>query len=740
MLAIVSCQVQTYAFQAIGQTSHADTTMPKKDKKFVFLNYADSSIQFDSVAFCDCKSKPAGDRTSFLKSLQNASSSDDQFLAVQGAVVNYQYLYQSALDTPFAEKNISQHNAMLQLNLQLAKIFPIQARVWTRQSNSAFYRDITDFQLVYDQAGFSRQLYSGYRDYVLSGPEKIAVQAAEDCLDKQSENLKKYKSRFGVLGMKQKMIEAYEVLTVPQITYDLKLPDSINIQREIDYRAKANAFLESYGKYQKNLAWMQHRFDSLSLIKDKLLRRIEFVKNLLNRPDWQDIALGSIKTDSLDNFGEGLKMPAYMRWLAGLRKFSIGRTSLNSSDLTAKNTSINGFSFEYNSWYYLSAAIGKLDYRYRDFVLNGRKTPAHPFYLLRLGLGKVQADHIIISGFSGTKPFPGYGSPDRSMRVSGMTLEGRKMISRNIWVSGEVGQSISPDYSRNPAADQTKIGFHQQGNTAFAIKAGGYFPKLQARAEGSYKKAGINYQSFSTWQVNTATQSWQLKWDQSFFKRTIRLSAYIKSNEWENPYLTQAYSTNTLLKSATITFQRRRWPTISAGYIPIAQLAKIGEQIVETRYQMLSTNIWHGYRYRQVSFASNLSYLRSFDGYDSSLYYQNNSNLLLSQTIFFKLFTSTLGASWINNLQFKMSVWDHKLQVPLRQAKTNMGMGVKVYHYNQTNSKVGCSVNAAFSVFGTGQLGFFFEKGFLPQIGKGLIPADMGSIQFIKSFQFKRSS
>src|SRR6185503_16886475 len=88
-------------------------------------------------------------------------------------------------------------------------------------------------------------------------------------------------------------------------------------------------------------------------------------------------------------------MPGWYRWLMGIRNFSVGRSAVNYSELTAKNVSVNGINFEYNSWYYLALTAGSVNYRFRDFVVNGIKKVPQYLVLVRAGLGSLEKNYFI---------------------------------------------------------------------------------------------------------------------------------------------------------------------------------------------------------------------------------------------------------------------------------------------------------------------------------------------------------
>lgn len=689
----------------------------------------------DSVPPCKCQLRLPEKLPTMSTEIPRPGRSSD-LIHLAGGSVNYQFTYQSSLDTPFKENNVFQHNALLQLNGTLAGVLPLQARIWTRQTNSSYYRDITDFQVSYDRTGWQSQVRAMAQKKLGLAEQEAAVTAFTHCIETEIAQLALLEKNFSAGEWRQRLVEAYEILRVPGITYDLTLPDSINKKREQVQQQNAAVFIEWYEKFAGMYSQASARIDSLRQLGKNYAARLNLVKGMMEKPDWQQLLADRLREDSLPGLAH---LPRWVLLLSGLRNISIGRTAVNSSELTAKNITANGFSFEYDRKIYLAATVGGIDYRFRDLAISGNKRNFNPFYLLRVGIGGRNTDHLILSGYSGRKNWPVAGDQRFSVRISGVSLEAKKMLGRNWWLVGEVAQSAAPNYRTDPLNDQTKLGFNGQANHAFAFSVGGFSPRLQYRIEAGYRKSGQNFQSFSNWQMNTALTNWSVKWDQSFWKKRIRLQLALRTSQWENSYLPQAYSTSSIIKSGMLVFQQRKLPAVSIGYIPVSQLARLGTSVMETRYQMISGNIWHSYRLGSAGLSSSISFLRSFDGRDPLLQYQNSRNLQLSQSVYFRLFTSSLSVSFIQNPLYKYDVWDHRIQVPLFNHKTIIGFGTKVYHYNLHEEKLGLSLNGAFSIFKTDQLSFFFEKAYLPGLEGALTPADMGHVQFTKSLHFNRS-
>jgi hypothetical protein len=434
----------------------------------------------------------------------------------------------------------------------------------------------------------------------------------------------------------------------------------------------------------------------------------------------------------------GLELPDKFNWLKGINKLAIGRSPINSSELTAKNMNLNGLQVEYNKGVYLGLSIGAIDYRFRDLGFYRNLNKQYPFLLGKIGWGDISKSAFILTYFTGQKALPAISSPGNAIRLSGLSLEGRLRLLPMVLLTGEVAQSAGPNYLTNPVIDQTKIGAKGQQNLAWAIKLSARFPLLQANFEGAYKRTGSNYQSFSNWQSNTATQYWLAKWTQTFFDRAIKLSASIRSNENYNSIIPQAYKANTIFKSITATFHKPKWPTISLGYIPFSQLTLVNQQVVENRFQTLMVSGAYGYKIGVAPTTSQIFYYQYLNKQDTVYAFHGAKNIGWSQTTYFSLITSVLNVSYSRNTQYRLTIFDHKMLIPLFNKRLTAGLGVKLSSYNLEDMRVGGGLSFAYNFPNNDQFSFSMERAHLPLLSNGLMRNDMGNIMYFHNFSFKK--
>ncbi len=91
--------------------------------------------------------------------------------------------------------------------------------------------------------------------------------------------------------------------------------------------------------------------------------------------------------------------------------------------------------------------------------------------------------------------------------------------------------------------------------------------------------------------IYSCLQAWHLKLGQYFFRRSLKISASVKSNEFTNPFIIQNYKSNTIFKSFDAIYHRKNYPTISIAYSPITQLTFLNNQYSESKFYSLTSGL-----------------------------------------------------------------------------------------------------------------------------------------------------
>ena len=650
-----------------------------------------------------------------------------------GGQVSYQFSYRANIDTPYVEKDIAQHNTTGNLNFLVGGFLPVRTTFWSRQSNSKVFRDITDVQVSFSGSEFKGQLQAAMKGRLLGMVPRLQDSLLEKMYALKKLDLESLKSQLQTLFSPQKLVEANEMLKVPRITWKTGLSDEQNQRIEDSLKKVTRAYLELYKKTTEAYQETVGKVDSLKKAVDKNQARLKRFRELVNGK-WQDITSARQLRSKLDEYGlNDVKLPAAYQWLMGVRQFSLGRSTMNHSELTAKNISVNGINFEYNSWYYFAVSAGMIDYRFRDFVMNGANKRPQYLYLLRAGIGQLEKNYFILTGFRGQKQLFA-ASRLSSITIHGVSAEARWQVNNYTWVTGEVAKSIAPDYRNTPSQGNTKFKLSDHTNQAFSIRVNSFIPATGTRIDAFYKKTGANYQSFSSFQTNAAMESWHVKGEQHFFRRRLKVAASIRKNEFSNPFLQQNYQSNTVFKSVTASFRARKWPAVMVGYQPMSQLMKLDDQVVENRFQTLTASIFHNYRIRQLQTATTLLFNKFYNNnQDSGFIYYNATNVYWMQNFFFSKFTAGIAVSYTKNSSYTLNVLDENIQLNFTRLGS-VGFGVKINSLNGDLIKVGGYANANIRIYRQDMLYLSYERGYLPGFHRGLTRNEMATVQFVKTF------
>lgn len=650
-------------------------------------------------------------------------------------IISYNTSYRSNIDTPFIEKNILQHNVYGNMGLSVAGI-PLKINYLIRRSNSSFFRNINDVQAEFDVMQFS----SGIRDRVKEQLLALVPVVNDSLLELEYKlNLQKFsglKDLMNKPGLLHKLIESKEILNVPGITLDSKLSDSANKERTRVLKREAQLFIDTYEKNKMEFDRLKNRADSLERKYTELRNKLQQYRALVSGHVKGNITTAELLTQ-LKHYGiKNFSIPKKYQWLMNVRKLGLGKSQVNYSELTSKNMSLTGLNFEYNSWYYFAVAAGTVDYRFRDFAVNRNTRVPQYMYMMRLGIGKLEGTHFIVSVFKGQKQLfavTNNSAAASSIKLSGIAAEGKFAINRNTYFMTEVAASLSPDFRTSPVT-KTKLDFNDRSNKAIAAKFYSYLPKTASRFEAMYKYTGANFQSFSSFQTNSSLKSWYVKADQLFFKRKLKLAAAIRSNEFSNPYIIQQYKSNTVFKSIQATFRAKKLPVITAGFVPTSQVTSVDNFLVENQFYSFNAGVTHNYNIGERKANSVFIYNRFYNNEnDTSYLYYNASNVFFTQTVQFSLYTMNVSVSHSKSTSFELNVLDGGLRFQLIKS-INVGFGVKVNDFDRTISATGCygSLQLNFKKFGV--INMNYDNGFIPGNNHRFVRNEMMNFNFTRVF------
>lgn len=529
--------------------------------------------------------------------------SKTSFLTVHGNI-QYDYLYRTLVDTPFYQKDFSQHTVKTNFNFVIKNAYPVQVTLLHRNSNSPYFRDITDVAIQFSQrdylsglrenlleqsiqkldASFKNKLkdlenkYQGKLAEVTALQKWLASPARIRELVAERERLIKKFPQYNVdsllhgsvpiPGIVQEKLDSIKGLVPANIPDKLKLPDEESLKKAASDYAKKRADAFSDSVIAQAEAWAKEKKQRLqdSLSNTKTAAWIEKQKKALSDARKELAGLekrwkGARKelADSLQRIKQEImrikdvaairqyidqkklsvkQLPAGWKTLASIRSVGIGRTWLDYSDLTVKDISLTGANVEVNPGnFYFAAAGGRVNYRFRDFVVhNGNTQPKQSLFMLRAGLGKKDGNNFILSWFDGKRNLltpPASGTNIiRPERVIGLSAQTRIKINDNQYVIAEFGKSSFHNTGNvnagNSALFDKVKNFKDHSNEAYSIRLYSYWPQAGVKFSGYYKKTGEHFQSFNLQPVNSVQEAFQVKLQKTFWKKRLVLDAGLR--------------------------------------------------------------------------------------------------------------------------------------------------------------------------------------------------------------------
>ncbi len=654
------------------------------------------------------------------------------YITVTGGRTDYTAFYRSVIDTPFFQKDVYQHQFSTTMNLLIGNQLPMRLNVFMRRTNSMLYRNISDFQLEFDLQAFQQKIYAGsIHNFDIT--QRINDSIVSKALALKSLEYLKLSNRLENSFDIQKLIEARELLNVPQMSWDITLPDSLAKIKSDSLKKNAEKYIGFYNKAKAEADSIKQLADSLNILSQR-------IHNILSHPINGSVTdffkRKQAKNEDRLRQQQMETIPSKYRWLLGLRKFAIGRSQLNYSELSAKNITTRGINIEYNSWYYAAFSAGTIDFRFRNYLFNSRDTYKQYLVMGRLGIGRLEGNYIILSAFRGNKQsfVPGYtGNQLYKFDVTGISMEAKYQINRQGYIKAEIAESVNPNFNKIPVS-QTKLDFKDKTNKAYYISLYYTFKKLQANIEGYYKNTGANYQSFSTFQTSASFSSYSIKWDEYFFRRQLRLSASVKRNEFSSPYLIQGYNNNTVFKSVQAVFRKRKWPVLSVSYMPLSQITVVNDLVYENRFNTLNVNASHFYRVGDIRASSSLMLAKFYnDLRDSGYVYFNSSNIFMSQFFNFKRFNAGFTLTHSVSRTYNYNCVDEHIELPVKKIGTIL-LGFKVNNLKDGETKTGYYSSYRMPLNNHWGCSLFFEEGYIPGVYGLLVKNKTGNIQLTKNF------
>jgi hypothetical protein len=722
----------------------------------------------------------------------------DPFIKIHGNVL-YNFSYRSYLDTPFAETDIMQHLVQTNLNFLLKGKYPVRMIISNRSSNSPYFRDATDVSLQFNRY----QLLDSIKEDLRRKAEKMvdvkrlnaleqtyknklaAAQQMREWLsnparmqemieEKEKQMRRSATEKLQPAATTEKIKETFPEAGEAEATFskaqkikggiarfeDLRISDVLNDQKKkftdsasamakdtlqaLTAKIKDSSTEDKIKAKKKELQQLESEIkkdaDKVKAEKKHVADSIAQIKREINSLNSGAGLYAFMKRNNMskDSLTKG------QRLLLSVNKIGIGRNWIDYSELTVKNVSLTGVNIEMNpAPYYVAVAAGKLNYRYRDFILKNNKTlPNQSLFLLRAGLGQKEKSNLIFTFYNGKKEVLNNISPGAaslSQRVLGVAVETRVALDANNYITAEVAKS---SYGDNGVPQPAPAGLLRKAlnvktntNMAYNLQLFSQYPATNTRITGYYRKTGKNFQSFNLYPTGSVQEAWMAKVNQSFWKRKLTVDAAVRKNDFVSPLAAATFNSKTVFKSLQAALRIPKYPFVFIGYYPSSQLSlSNGNVLTESQYNTLNATVSHNYRIKKIAMNTNAAFTKFYNSStDTGFIYFNASSYTINHSIFLSpvQLQTSLGLTKQKNLN--LLVLEQLVSCRVKNILTLSG-SLKWNKLNNTENLFGGTAGAGLYLKKFGTLQFNYDKTYLPGYYRKLIPVDIGRMSFYREF------
>jgi hypothetical protein len=663
--------------------------------------------------------------------------------------IEYDFYYQSYVDTPFAQRKFQQHTVRASLDLLVKDKYPFRISFSNQISNGLYSKNwlSTNLQLNTDLL-LNREKSKLFNRLESLKMQEADLKAYQMTLDSALARLNKLKSEINKTDVIQQLIEEREHRSFT--------PGKGNINREIPepffLKGKKKGYLlplsDSVARPEKGSSFIERQkkeLDSISNRVTKLRNQTDSIRTsvekkyyLIYKKIYQAQSLNDVQKINAE-YGIGEKMSYAERLVSNIKTLGIGRTVLNYSELTAWNIPLKGINIEYSSKFYAAFAAGKVDLGLENYFFNKIINTNQSILVGRLGFGNMQHRAVILSTFTGQKNNIAHALVDsvaNTIKVAGYAIEGLLRKDEATYLSAEVAKSVKPLMGSPVQEKKTGLwDYNDRSNEGIIIKGQAKLPYTNALISGFYKRLGNNYQSFNLFSYNTEQESWMIKGYQQFFNNRTSLLVTIKQNDFQNPFSEKTVKTNTVFKAFQLTANFPRYPQLSIQYYPGSQVYLINQnKLQENFYYIFNGSLTYASKIYGFKNISTLSYNRySSKGTDSGFVVYNGINILASQSLFIKRLQLNATYTYTALEDMNYSTLGCGLDYMLsRKFKLNSALSLNRMGLQESEFGERLAVSADFQWLGVFQMQF--ERSYLPTIKHSFFPVETGRLTWIKTF------
>jgi hypothetical protein len=691
-----------------------------------------------------------------------AQHAEKQKLLQINGNITYDVFYRSRIDTPFQQDNLQQHTERVSLSIIYKEKYPFSIAFTARQSNSTLFRSFTDVNIHFDEYSYLNQtkILALKKLEQSSLNIKKQLDSIEALLQSKARLISEQAHLLNSPATLQQTIEKREqaYFSALNLPTDKILPNNnipidsdkihtsqkhlLNRHFSVLQDAMPKAYIQklqdTFGywrtKFQDTLQQHQKKYDSLyqhyqqHYVKTK--QEIEQAKNLTQL--FETLGKRNMRDSSSKKVAN---------WLASVKQFNIGRSTVNHSDLTANNIIITGVNAEFGKKNYWAICAGKIDYRFRDFF-EGQNASNNQYLVMgRYGIGLPDKRAIILSVFQGRKSSAQFGISDsvnQHVNIFGYAIEAVVRRNASTFISAEVAKSTMPvtgGVFDNKVANSL-IDFSETKNLAVSIKAETKYENTDTRFSGFFRRTGMSFQSFSLFTYATNQTTWQARIDQGLFRKKVGITVMLRQNDFSNPIAISNFKTTSIFKTVLLNIRVPKFPVISIGYFPATQLYYANNNRINANvYYILNASSFYHYKVGGLNMNTTFLLNKFFTQATDSGFVKNEGiNIYAAQSLFIK--NLQLKAGFIINRQPKLRFYTIDLGADYSfVARLKGGIGLK---YNRTASgesywgkNIMCQAD-----FPKWQMGvqFQYEKNYLPNVHNKLTGIDFGRAIIYKNF------
>lgn len=418
--------------------------------------------------------------------------------------------------------------------------------------------------------------------------------------------------------------------------------------------------------------------------------------------------------------------------LLSVRQIGIGRTWIDYSELTVKNISLNGINIEANPGNtYIAAAAGKVNYRFRDYIVKGSYAGSNQSVgLVRAGFGKKDRNNFILTYYAGKKALlnqRSIGDSNAVQNISGLSIETRAALDANNYLVGEYAKSTSPALKGklNDLKDHT--------NEAWSLKLFTHYGNTKVTSY--YRRTGENFQSFTLFPTNSRQDAWMVKANQTAWKKQLIFDAAIRKNDFNSPIALPDFSNQNVFKSFQITERIKGLPFASAGFYPSSQLTLSNNNVLyENRYNTLNAIVSHSYFLKKISMSTSATYTKFYNSdADSGFIYYNASTFTFNHAVNISRFILLGTLTLTDQSQLHQLAIEPGATYQIRN-KLSVSGSVKWSRVNHAETLWDGTAGLNLFINNIGVLQLLYDKIYLPGYNRDLLPVDMGRLTFSREF------